>query len=548
MRKTGDGSLSSFEKAEKDREPSPVFSLAERGDFIMSDYAVIKGASYILVHTPDMILHNGTTQTMERLANPESEYLKQIPNHLRSFDEVVSYLPNQVYIGNNKPKELYGYEKPWFDKKVEGANRYGKFGEIMPQDEFLALIKMVDVFDLILLEKSFTNLVRKNINNHPLMTDDLKARLKDGEDIAVIEKFIKEQQAEALYHNSKIVGCVKRAHEVDVNLNAHVIHENLISKASGFLAFLNLIEKNAIDVNSIDYVIECSEEACGDMNQRGGGNFAKAIAEMGGAVNATGSDLRAFCAAPAHALIDAASLVKSGTFKNVVIVAGGAVAKLGMNGKDHVKKELPILEDVLGGFAVLVSENDGVNPIVRTDLVGSHKVGTGSSPQAVMTALISDPLDKGGLKITDVDKYSVEMQNPDITKPAGAGDIPESNYKMIAALGVKRKELERKDIDTFAKEHGMPGWAPTQGHIPSGVPYIGHAREALLDGEIDRTMIVGKGSLFLARMTNQFDGVSVIIEKNAVGSDDKTTGISEDEVKKMIAEAMRNFASHLLEG
>ena len=27
----------------------------------------------------------------------------------------------------------------------------------------------------------------------------------------------------------------------------------------------------------IDYIIECSEEAFGDMNQRGGGNLAKAI-------------------------------------------------------------------------------------------------------------------------------------------------------------------------------------------------------------------------------------------------------------------------------
>ncbi len=90
---------------------------------------------------------------------------------------------------------------------------------------------------------------------------------------------------------------------------------------------------------------------------------------------------------------------------------------------------MPILEDCLGGFAVLVSKNDGINPILRTDLVGKHTVGTGSSPQAVISSLVTDPLDKAGLKITDVDKYSVEMQNPDITKPAGAGDVPQANYK-----------------------------------------------------------------------------------------------------------------------
>ena len=53
--------------------------------------SVIKGASYILVHTPDMVLYNGTTQTTERIVNPESEYLKEVPEKLRSYEEAVSY-------------------------------------------------------------------------------------------------------------------------------------------------------------------------------------------------------------------------------------------------------------------------------------------------------------------------------------------------------------------------------------------------------------------------------------------------------------------------
>ncbi len=509
-------------------------------------YAVVKGAGYVLVHTPDMVFHNGTTQSTERIVNPQSEYLSKLPTHFRSYEEVVAYPPNQVYIGTIKPEALKSYEMPWYNKKVENAERYGRHGEIMPQDEFLALMKLVDVFDLVKLEKAFTNAVKPKIAKHPLLKEAFAAKLKDGEELAEIEKYVKEQHAEPLYHNEKLVGCIKRAHDIDSNLNAHVIHENLIVKASGALAFMHLIEKNNLDVTSIDYVIECSEEACGDMNQRGGGNFAKAIAEVVGAINATGSDTRGFCAAPTHALIEAAALVKAGVFENVVIVAGGAVAKLGMNGKDHVKKEMPVLEDVLGGFAILISKNDGVSPILRTDLVGRHKVGTGSSPQAVITALVTEPLDKGGLKITDIDKYSVEMQNPDITKPAGAGDVPEANYKMIAALGVKRNELERSDVPHFAEKHGMPGWAPTQGHIPSGVPYIGHAVEAFKKGEIERAMIVGKGSLFLGRMTNQFDGVSIVMEGNNGQTEAKPSGVSEEEVKLMIAEAMKNFASHLL--
>ena len=61
--------------------------------------SVIKGASYVLAHTPSMVLLNGTTQTTEKIVNPESEYLKAVPEHLRSYEETVNYWPNQVYIG-----------------------------------------------------------------------------------------------------------------------------------------------------------------------------------------------------------------------------------------------------------------------------------------------------------------------------------------------------------------------------------------------------------------------------------------------------------------
>lgn len=507
-------------------------------------FAVTKAAGYILVHTPDMIIHNGTTQTVERAANPESEYLKKLPGMLRKYDDVVAYGPNQTYIGNLTPEELGAVSEPWYQHPVSGT-RDGKLGEIMPQDEFIAMLKLADAFDLVKLDKAFTAAVRTKMEAHPLFSAEELSRLGEGEDIAGIEEFVDVHHAEAIYHDFKLVGCVKKAHDVDVNLNAHVMFENLVVKASGVLAFKHLIAKNSIDVSAIDYVIECSEEACGDMNQRGGGNFAKSIAEACGAVNATGSDTRGFCAAPTHALIQAAALVKSGTYDNVVIVAGGATAKLGMNGKDHVKKDIPVLEDVLGGFAILVSKNDGVSPVIRTDLVGRHTVGTGSSPQAVITALVTAPLDKGNLKITDIDKYSVEMQNPDVTKPAGAGDVPNGNYKMIAAIGVKRGELERTGIDAFVKTHGMVGWAPTQGHIPSGVPYVGFAIDGMTTGTLNRAMIVGKGSLFLGRMTNLFDGVSVILERNS-GSVEEAGAVSKEEINQLIAQAMKGFAAQLL--
>lgn len=509
--------------------------------------SVIRGTGYILAHVPELVAGSGTTQTTERVVNPDSEYLKEFPAHLRTYAQAVAYPPNQTYIGNLTPEALAQRPQPWYENPVENAPRFGRLGEIMPEDEFLLLMQICDTFDLLHLSAAFVAGTRPALEKHPLVTPEMLALLKDGVDDADIAHFVNDEHAEPLRCGGQLVGYVRRAHDVDVNLAAHVLLENIASKASSVLAILHCVRTAGIDKADVDYVIDCAEEACGDMNQRGGGNFAKAAAEIAGLAGATGCDVRAFCAAPTHALIDAASLVKAGTFKNVLVCAGGCTAKLGMNGKDHVRKGLPILEDCLGGFAVLVSENDGVSPEIDTGIVGRHTVATGSAPQNVITALVAQPLEKAGLKITDVDRFAPELQNPEITKPAGAGDVPLANYKLIGALAVMRGEIARAELAQFPAQHGLVGWAPTQGHIPSGVPYLGFARDAILAGDIERAMIIGKGSLFLGRMTNLFDGVSVLVHKNS-GAAAAPAGVDKAQVRAMIADAMGEFAKTLLAG
>lgn len=508
--------------------------------------SVIKGAGYVLAHTPDMVVHNGTTQTTERVVNPDGEYLRELPGHLRSFEEALSYWPHQVYIGNKTPGELARVPEPWYDKPCDAADRYGRFGQIMPQEEFILLVQACDVFDLVRLEAGFAFSHKSAFEANPVIDAAIAARVGEGVDAAEVARLVEEEHSEGIYVDGRLVGCVNRAHDIDPNLSAHVMLENLVAKASSVLALLTGIEKAGIAREDVEYVIDCCEEACGDMNQRGGGNFAKAAAEIAGLVNATGSDSRGFCAGPTHALVEAAALVQSGAYRTVVVTAGGCTAKLGMNGKDHVKKGLPVLEDVVAGFSLVVTVNDGESPEIDLDILGRHTVGTGSAPQAVIQSLVYDPLDRAGLKVTDIDKFSPEMQNPDITKPAGAGDVPLANYKMIAALGVKRGELERAGIADFVAEHGIVGFAPTQGHIPSGVPSIGFLREELMDGGIRRAMIVGKGSLFLGRLTNLFDGVSVVIRANG-GASEAPAVADESQVRSLIAEALRDFAATLIE-
>lgn len=480
--------------------------------------SVIKGTGYILVHTPDMVYYNGATQTIERKKNPDSEYLKELPKHLRNYDEALSYWPHQVYIGNKTPEELEKIEEPWYNKKCDVSNRYGKYGEIMPEEEFYLLMQASDVFDLVMLDKTFVAKYKEQFAKNELIDDDIVEKIKEGFEINEIEKCVNEDGAEGLYVNMELVGCVKKAHEVDPNLSAHVIHENLVAKASSVLAIFSGIKNAGIEKKDVDYVIDCSEEACGDMLQRGGGNFAKAEAEIAGLINATGSDARSFCAGPSHAIIEAASLVAAGTYKTIIVTAGGCTAKLGMNGVNIVKKNLPIMEDVIAGFSVVITEDDGKNPFINLDIHGKLAVGAGASPQNVIGALVIDPLEKAGLKVTDIDKFAPEMQNCEIMKAASTGDVSEANYKMIAALAVKKGDLAKEQVALFSKEKGLKAYAPIQGHIPSGIPAIGYFREQILAGNMKKCMIIGKGSLFLGRLTNLFDGVSFVIEKNDVES------------------------------
>ncbi|MEJ7893866.1 MAG: DUF5940 domain-containing protein, partial [Solirubrobacteraceae bacterium] len=237
-----------------------------------------------------------------------------------------------------------------------------------------------------------------------------------------------------------------------------------------------------------------------------------------GCSDASGCDVKNFCAAPIPALVIASSLVAAGVFQRVAVVAGGSLPKVGMKFQGHLKHGMPILEDVLGACALLVEADDGRSPRVRLDSVGRHTVAAGSSNPKITEALVCAPLDRLGLKMLDVDDYATELHNPELTEPQGSGNVPERNYRTIAALAMRRGELSREDMGTFVQQRGMPGFAPTQGHIASALCYVPHARARLVDGGgARRVQLLAKGSLFLGRMSEQSDGMSVMLESNEVG-------------------------------
>jgi glycine/sarcosine/betaine reductase complex component C subunit beta len=469
---------------------------------------VISAVSAALAHVPGLCRH-GSKPSRELPKNPEVE--AQFLASLRTFEQAVAYAPHQAYLGAIHPRDLP--QRPWVGAAPNGADRYAGVGELMPEDEFLGLLAAVDDFGLVRLDAAQAGAIAERLARHPLAEhldlEKVAAAAGDAEAVAA------EPGALKLHLGAdRLAAAVRRAHESDAALTADVFLENLAGKATATLALLRLLADNGIDPDSIDYVIGAGEEAIGDRYQRGGGNLAKSVAAAAGCSNASGCDVKNFCAAPLPALVIASSLVASGVFGRVAVVAGGSLPKVGMKFQGHLKHGLPVLEDVLGASALLVEADDGRSPRVRLDSVGRHTVAAGSSNPKIMEALAFAPLERLGLGSLDVDDYATELHNPEITEPQGSGNVPERNYKTLAALAMRRGEIGREDMADFVQQRGMPGYAPTQGHIASALCYVPHARARLMQGGARRVQLIAKGSLFLGRMSEQSDGMSVLLESN----------------------------------
>ncbi len=475
---------------------------------------VIRAVSLVLAHVPSLVrLGSKPLRALREVKDP-IEYLRP---HLRDWDAARTYAPNQVFIGNLGVDDLAARPAPWHRHPVAGAGRFGPDGEIMPEDEFLGLLATCDGFDLLALAGEIADRARPALDAHPVVgRESGRPAVPAGVSAAVLDERIERHKAVPIVGaDGTLLGAMLPGHDEDDTLTGQVLLENLACKATAGLALRHLLARpGAIAASDVRYVMSCGEEAVGDRYQRGGGNVAKAVAEWAGCGRATGSDVKAFCCAPMHALMLAGALVRSGLHDDVMVVAGGSLAKLGMKFQGHVKHAIPIVEDVLAGFAVHVARDDGVSPVLRLDAIGRHEVGSGSAPLAIMKALYSEPLARIGLTLLDVDRFSLELHNPEATEPAGSGNVPLNNYRTLASLAVVEKLIAREAIDEFVRTRGMPGFSPTQGHIASAIPYLAHARRGLTEGHLTRTMFAGKGSLFLGRMTQLPDGLSLVLERN----------------------------------
>lgn len=73
----------------------------------------------------------------------------------------------------------------------------------MPEDEFIGMMKYVDVFDLVKLADDFSKAVKNKLAKHPLLDEKILEKLAEEVSFEEISGFIENEKAEPIYFNER---------------------------------------------------------------------------------------------------------------------------------------------------------------------------------------------------------------------------------------------------------------------------------------------------------------------------------------------------------
>ena len=96
---------------------------------------------------------------------------------------------------------------------------------------------------------------------HPFVTEKDIERMGEGVPMDKIMNKIKEDGALPLLFENTIIGSLRRDHDKDDSLKAHVLMENLLSEASAALTMHYLFQRSNITAGDVDFIRngECSK-------------------------------------------------------------------------------------------------------------------------------------------------------------------------------------------------------------------------------------------------------------------------------------------------
>ncbi|MEA3501825.1 MAG: glycine reductase, partial [Actinomycetota bacterium] len=167
----------------------------------MADPAILH-TSYVLAHAPDFVRY-GSKPTREIASDPS--LLEELSASLRSWEEVVAYPPNQVFIGNLTPTELAEIPRPWYEHLVEDASPVGPFGRIVNQAALYGLMKLSDDFELITISEDLAAAAVRSLDG----VFDQRLDRVVGVPLLEIEELVRDSEGLPLYHEGALAGFLR---------------------------------------------------------------------------------------------------------------------------------------------------------------------------------------------------------------------------------------------------------------------------------------------------------------------------------------------------
>lgn len=195
----------------------------------------LKGISYFLAHVPGMVRH-GSKPSWE--IEREPSLLNLILNHLQTFEQVIHYPPDQVFVGNLDPDDLLQMECAQCRNFILDALRWGAFGEMMSEGELYGVMKVCDKFQPLWFEETFLERLSSQMGKHPLFAGHELQKLGKGFWAKTIKVKLKRKDAIPLHvKGNSLIGCCQRARregaEEDPKLDPRILLEILASRPSG---------------------------------------------------------------------------------------------------------------------------------------------------------------------------------------------------------------------------------------------------------------------------------------------------------------------------
>ena len=433
----------------------------------MSARAAVVATSLVLDHVPDLVRYGSKPRR-------ESTRWPEIAPSLRSFDDAVAYPPNQVVHRQPSARRISGISRArgGSNRSTTRASR-ARAATSWTQDAFY----------------------RAAARGRPVRADPGWGRWRRTGQLPLFDG------------DRPSAGGVPATTREDASLAPDVLLENLAIKASGVHALRHLLAEPASIRRRSPTRSAAARRRSATGTSAAAATSRRRSPRRAGCTGASGDRREVvLCGARStrsswrRALLEAGDRASGSSWS-----PAGRSRKLGMKFEGALDRGLPHprgrarRDGDLARARRRLERPDRCGPTPSAACRVGAGLGTRRRSSTRSSAARWSPRRRGSPTSAPTPPRSTTRRSP---SRRAAATSPTATTGCSPGSAVVRGELDaRRDPRVRPRATGMPGFSPTQGHIAAPCRGCPHALARMAAGDLHRTMLIAKGSLFLGRLT-----------------------------------------------